>query len=439
MRDLRDQAFTAWCKLIKNLEQSEDVNWLMEQTFAIITQYSSSFALRTRQQTQDVMSYLFKNFGPLIKDNIGVIPSLAGIPIMSRYESEIMRLKSTLDLDSHFQAYSTRLSNENATNVLQALREFFPFLEKNQEYFHDYVLSQQIPRTIGNVIRGLLDISIRFTEAEGEIMTLCSRCLGIIGGLDYNRTETTREKKEILILSNFERASEVIDFVTYLLSSILVKSFLSATSARAQGFLAYVMQELLKFCGYHDVVNQRPRSAELTSIYSKWIGLPVQTRSTLMPFLSSRYLLTSNLSYVPQYEKYPIFAPDISHGVWLRHFVFDLLLRGKGDNAKMIFSVLSRVIRGHDLAIATFLLPFAVLNVLLGSADKEAEQIKKELRLVIECSVSNANQSQATNIKLCSEVRKLRVYISLDTDKETEYLSSSRISLKIYPREEEGS
>ena len=405
MRDLRDQAFSAWCKLITNLEHDEDVNWLIEQTFAIIMQYSSSFVPRMQQQAQNIISYLLKKFGHLIKENIATIPSLAGITMMSRYESEIMRLKSTLDLDSHFQAYSTRLINENATNVLQALREFLPFLEKNQEYFHDLVLSQQIPKIVGEIVRGLLDISVRFTEAEGEIISLCSQCLGIIGGLDYNRVETAREKKEILIISNFERANEVIDFVTHLLSNILVKSFLSATSARAQGFLAYVMQELLKFCGYHDVVIQRPRPAELASIYSKWTELPVHTRSTLMPFLSSRYLLTSNLSSAPQYERYPIFAPDISHGVWLRHFVFDLLLRGKGDNAKMIFSVLSRVIRGHDLAIATFLLPFAVLNVLLGSAEKESEQIRNELRTVIECNIGNVNQSQATNIKLCSEVR----------------------------------
>lgn len=404
IHDLRDQAFSAWCKLITNLEYDEDVNWLIEQTFAIIAQHSSSFPPRVQQQAQNVMSYLLKNYGVMIKEHIVTIPSLAGISTMSNFESEIMRLKSTLDVDGHLQAYSVRLDNDNATIVLQALREFLPFLEKSQESFHDMVLSQPIPKIVGEITRALLDISVRFTEAEGEMISLCSQCLGVIGCLDYNRVESTREKKEILIVSNFERANEVVDFVTYLLSNILVKSFLSATSARAQGFLAYVMQELLKFCGYHEVINHRSRQTESASIYSKWTELPVQIRSTLIPFLSSRYLLTSNLSYVPKYEQYPIFSADISHGVWLRHFVFDLLLRGKGDNAKMIFSVLSRIIRGHDLAIATFLLPFAVLNVLLGGVDKEAEQIRNELRIVIECEIGNASQSRATNIKLCSEV-----------------------------------
>jgi serine/threonine-protein kinase ATR len=71
--------------------------------------------------------------------------------------------------------------------------------------------------------------------------------LGLIGCLDPNRIETIREKREILVPSNFERADETIDFVLYFLEEVLVK-FLSATNTKAQGFLAYAMQEFLKFC-----------------------------------------------------------------------------------------------------------------------------------------------------------------------------------------------
>ncbi len=356
------------------------------------------------RQANDIVSYLLKKYGPIIKRNIAYIPSLSSISAMSQFESEISRIKSSVDLDSMFQAYVTRLNNENRTNVYQALCEFLPFLERNQEYFHDLALGQQTPGIVSDLVRTLLDISVRFTEAEGGILSLSAQCLGVIGCLDHNKVESTRQKQEILITSNFEKAGEVVDFVTHLLSTVLVKSFLSATSARAQGFLAFVMQELLKFCGYHDIIHQRSRPSEPSSIYNKWIEIPVQIRTTLLPFLSSRYLLTRSSPFVPRQLSYPVFSRNISHSSWLRSFVFDLLLRGKGDNAKTIFSVLSRVIRDHDLAIATYLLPFAALNVLLGGTDEEIEQIKTEIRTVIESNIANTSQGQATNAKLCSEV-----------------------------------
>ncbi len=401
--DLREDAFSAWALLITKAEE-EDVASLLEQTLSLIVQNWPTFSMRAQERAQDLVAYLLKTHSGLIRDSIQMIPSLKSIPVMSKFDTEISRLKAKMDLANHFQAFAMRCQDENAVVVFQALKELVPFLEENQRFVHEAAVSQQPSPVVARLARAILDACVRFTEGYSEILRLCSQCLGLIGCLDPSGIEAVREKKEMLVLCNFELASEAVDFVAFLLESVLVKAFNSATNARAQGFLAYAMQELLQFCGFSEVAASRPRGSQPSTTYSRWMEIPEAIRNTLAPLLSSRYLLVRNAPMPPDLESRPIFSPDLSHGAWLRTFVFDLLRKGKGDNAKMIFSVLSRVIRGHDLSIASFLLPFAALNIILGGTDQEADDVGLELLAVLKSEISDTRQYEAETIKQCSEV-----------------------------------
>jgi serine/threonine-protein kinase ATR len=111
-------------------------------------------------------------------------------------------------------------------------------------------------------------------------------------------------------------------------------------------------------------------------------------------------------------QEYPIFNQDISHANWLRAFVYDLLSKGKGENARMIFPVLARIIRGHDLSIATFILPFAALNVIITGDEQETLYTGRELLTVLETEISSNDQTDATKIKQCSEVRRFHIILA---------------------------
>ncbi|KAF2712355.1 hypothetical protein K504DRAFT_372017 [Pleomassaria siparia CBS 279.74] len=410
---LCDQTFLVWSALLTVLEE-EDLELVIDQTFALTAQNWNCFSDETHLRANETLMKLVKKHDVLLRERIDYIPSLASIPMMAKLEAELTRLKAKVDRITFFNTFSRRCSDENAVVVRQALKELVPFLETNQKLFHESAMSRKPLPALPALSRSLLDACVRFSEDHADIPVLCAQSLGLIGGLDPYRVETVREKKHILVLSNFERATEVIDFTAFLLERILVKVFHSTTNARAQGFLAYVMQELLKFCGFNQATVSRPRSSQPSPASRRWHEIPDAVRSTLTPFLSSRYMI--QLRGAPKDEEpqgYPIFSQEISHSNWLRSFVYDLLQKGKGENARMIFPVLARVIKGHDLSIATFILPFAVLNVIITGDEKETLDTGRELLTVLKTEIGSNNQPETSKIKQCSEVSH-NVFQTLD-------------------------
>ena len=405
---LCDQTFSVWAALLTVVDEA-GIESLVDQTFAIIAQNWGSFSEETQLKAHDTVGSLIKTHSSLLRERIDFLPSLASIPLMSKYDGEISRFRSKVELGNHFDTFSRRCADENAAVVAQALKELIPFLETNQRFLHDSAISQKPTRVLSQLTRSVLDACVRFTEDHPAITLLCAQCLGLIGCLDPHRVEAVREKRDILVLSNFEPTNEVIDFTVFLLERILVKVFRSATSAKAQGFLAYVMQELLKFSKFNEIIMHRPRSSESDPTYQRWSEIPESVRSTLTPFLSSRYMVTR---IVFALQTYPLFSADSNHGNWLRTFVFDLLQRGKGDHAQKIFSVVARIIRGHDLSIASFILPFAALNVIVGGDDQETADVGQELLTVLESEIQEGDHVGAENLKQCSEVSQREIFVS---------------------------
>jgi serine/threonine-protein kinase ATR len=379
---------------------------------------------------------MLKTHNTLIRDRIEMIPSLAGIDLLQKFEGEINRFKAALDPMVHFEAFSRRCKDESATIVQQALVELVPFLGAHQKLIHESAVSEQPSPYIARVSRAIMDASVRFKETQSEILDLCGQCLGIIGSIDPNRVESLRDKREILMLSNFEKANEVIDFVASMLETVLVESFHSAPTGKTQTYLAYVLQELLKFCGFRQAVIYRPKSSQSTPTYQRWIQIPEAVRSTLTPYFNSKYVIV-HPSMPADGENFPIFQHGMTHGTWLRTLVFNLLHRGKGDNAQMVFPVLSRVIWGHDLAIPTFLLPFVVLNIVVGGTDIEVESIRAEFLNVLAFDISDVSQPEVENVKQCSEVSWWQRRFTSSELTRSECLSSSGLSFKMVARKAE--
>jgi serine/threonine-protein kinase ATR len=401
---LCDQTLHVWTAFLTALEdEEEELEGIIEQTFALITQNWDSFSPDTHTHAGKFLLDFVNKHNPLLMGRLDYLPSLASIPMLSKLESEFVRLKEKRDKVALYSAFSRRCNDENAVVVRAALKELIPFLEENQNLLHETAISQKPFSALPALTRSLLDACVRFAEDENDIPVLCARCLGLVGGLDPYKVETVREKKQVVVL-NFERAEEVIDWTSFLLERVLVKVFHSTTNARAQGFLAFVMQELLKFCGYTSLALHRPRSSQPSPILQRWNQIPEAVRNTLTPFLSSRYTIESNVTRTQEPQEYPIFSEVVSHSSWLRAFVFDLLRKAKGDNPQMIFAVLARIIRGQDLSIPTFILPFAVHNIIVTGDEQDTADVGNELLTVLQTEIQLGDQTDATRIKQCSEV-----------------------------------
>ena len=165
------------------------------------------------------------------------------------------------------------------------------------------------------------------------------------------------------------------------------------------------MQNLLRFCGLDSAVTQRSRDVQADEKYRRWSELPETVRNTLTPFLTSKYTVT--VGAVNSSCTYPLFSATLTHGEWLRTFVQDLLQKGSGDNARLVFSVSSRIVKGQDVSIASFLLPFAVLNRIVGGTQKEKEDLLYELTSVLSHPLPDSTNHIYEAILLCSQVSAL--------------------------------
>lgn len=380
----------------------DEIATLVDPTFAILIQYWDSFLPEIQSRAYDMVSHLLESYSSMIRDIVHTLPSLATIPLMAKFEEDLSRLKAQMDVKHHFHAFSLRCRNENATVVLRALHELAGYLSEHQDFLHEAANSEQPDPVVAQLARAILDTSVQFSNTHSEISVLCARCMGLIGCLDPNRIEAIRENREILVLSNFVRDDETIDFVVFFLREVLVKAFLSATNSRSQGFLAYAMQELLNITELRESVKPHSRDGQYDANYRRWISLPESVRTTLMPFTDSKYFVTAGISQSPC--SYPLYNVGMNFGQWLRTFTFDLLKKAiGGGKVQTIFSVLSRIIRFQDISISNFLLPFACLNAIVSGDDHEKTEIGQELLLVLGQPLPD-HASSRDNIILCSQV-----------------------------------
>ena len=409
--EIRDQAFAAWCILATSLGPV-DLEPLMEQSLAIIVNNWKKFRSASREIALDLLEHFFTVHLDLIKDTFENLPTLASIPEMAKYEKMIQDMKAENDYWTHFEAYCLRCQNENSVVVQQALEELVHELTTYEEFIHGPAATEQPDKNVvAQLSRSLLDCCAKFNSSH-EIRSLAAKCLGLIGCFDSNRIESVKEKKDILVLSNFELSDETFEFVLFFLQNVLVDAFLSASNTRTQGFLAYAMQALLKFCNLDSAVPPRSQDLASSEIYRRWLSLPEFVRNTLTPFLNSKYTVT--IGAISTSCDYPLFSGNLSHSEWLRTFVLDMLQKGHGQNAKMIFSVSSRIIRNQDISIAAFLLPFAALNVAVSDDEEHSTTLKGELINVLEFPLPEHDHQKRDNTILCSEVCSLFLFQCVD-------------------------
>lgn len=391
--------------MLTNLEE-EDVEALIETTFFIIGQYWSFFDGYTQDKSRDLLRFLLSKHGEVLDNTVDKLPSLSHISELADVRKLLDARRQPLDNRAAFALFIDRIRHENSGVVEKGLFELSGYLSQNQDYLQASAVSEQPDSVVTDMSRALLDCASKYNGINADVARLCAECIGLMGCLDSNRLEAVREQREFIVLSNFDDAEETTDFVAFILEEVLVKSFVSTTDSNLQGFLSYVMQELLERCDYKAAVALQGRDGE--RIYRKWLSMPESVRDILIPFLTSKY----KLAPMPQVKtEYPVFRAGRSYANWLRQFTLDLLHRGQNLFAEIIFEPLSRAIRVKDLSVAIFLLPYLVVHATLGHtyAQPEKDAIWNELLSILKQDVpENASYMEREDRKLFCEVRNAK-------------------------------
>ncbi|KAL2758545.1 hypothetical protein ACRALDRAFT_2099058 [Sodiomyces alcalophilus JCM 7366] len=400
--DLRSAAFSCWAALLTKLED-EDVEVLIEPTFFIINHYWSLFDTGTQQLAKDLLLTMLKNSRQvLVGGMINKLPRLAQIPYLSDVESKLEALRRPMARRETFALFAERISHQNSGVVLLALHELVAYLKENQSFLQASAISEQPDSVIPTLMRGLLDCAAKYSVSQPDIGSLCTQCIGLVGCLDANRIEATRRQKSMAILTNLEAREEMTDFVLFILEEVLVKSFLSTTDTRLQGYLSFAMQELMDKIDIRaalEMEQQNIRDGE--RVYRKWLALPEGVREVLRPFLRSRYMLAQ--ANLPSAE-YPIFFRGKPYGNWMRSYVLNLLQKGQNPHAQLLFEPLTRVIRVKDISVAEFLLPYLVVHVVVG------DEISEEERNNVTNELLNVLQNQPADHATYAEREDMKLY-----------------------------
>lgn len=408
-KGLQPIAFSAWETMLMNLD-NEDVELMLESTFSIIHQYWKDFGDVTRHRVKSTLQYLLEQRAPLIRNTITSLPSLSQFAQLEEVEEQLNKLRTPTDVGNSFRIFSRRVSHENSGVVAHALVELKAFLREHQAFLQTSAVSEQPDVVIGILVRSILDACVKFNESHHDITILSAECIGLIGCLDPNRVESIRERREMVVVSNFVDPGETTDFVLFMLEEVIVKAFLSSTDTGVQGFLSYVMQVLLEKCDFRDVcvpILRNGQRGSASPIWRKWKSLPDSIQDTLTPFLTSRYVV-KELAKVD--IEYPIFRPDSTrtdrlYNTWLKDFVMDLVQQPQNIHAELIFAPLRRAIKIRDNSVASFLLPYLVLHVVLAGTDEQKQRIGEELRRIMQYQITAESHVRKEDLKMCSEVR----------------------------------
>ncbi|EMR70330.1 putative protein kinase rad3 protein [Eutypa lata UCREL1] len=245
--ELRPSAFSCWAAMLLHLEE-EDVEALIETTFFLIGHYWASLDTVTQDLARGLIETLLTRETSTLEAVISKLPSFSHINSLADVEAKLNKLRKPVDNRTAFFLLGERICHDNSGVVLQALRELASYLQKQQGYLQASAVSEQPDSVVTTLTRALLDCASKYNGVHGEISSLCTQCIGLVGCLDPNRVDTVRAERQIVVKSNFEESGETTDFVVFLLEHVLVKSFLSATDAKLQGFLSFAMQQLLERC-----------------------------------------------------------------------------------------------------------------------------------------------------------------------------------------------
>jgi len=385
----------------------EDVDVLLDTTFFLILEYWAVSNEASRKIMESMMQHIFETRTHVMANSHYKVPLLSKVPDLQRYEDMLADLRKPVDSSLAFGLFAERLGHEHSGVVLLTLSELIAYLKDHQEYLQTSAISEHPDPVVSQLLRAVLDCASRHHGVNIDVARLCTEAIGLIGCVDPNRIDAARVPKKVVLVDNFEIEDDRQQFGFFVLAEVLVKSFLAATDTGWQGVLSFAMQELLERCDIKAAVLQVDggrRGGINTDLFRKWRELPVTVQEVLSPFLSSRYALKPMRQMKVEY---PVFRPGMTYAVWLRTFVLHLLRNPQNANAALVFEPLCRVIRAKDLSIAEFLLPYAVLHIILSdSTPKQLQQdVSGELSVILDYELpSSATPAEKHEMKLFYEV-----------------------------------
>lgn len=382
--ELQEHSMSVWAVMIDRLGGPRWKN-IVNLTFSVVLQKWKDLSTKARE----IARQMVKNMVEMNTDTIRALmveyglPSFSEIPSFSYVQQIIDSSAPEKPSLQILKNLLVRSGDENVYVVRQTLEELRRFLLKEQKLIDESLKNKENLNIIKDLMRTLFLRSHEFRESDLDISLLCSQCIGLVGAVDHHLVDISSKEEDLIVVNNFNGARESIDFVMLLLSKFLVRTFRASTDPSLQMFLAFGIQEFLKFCGFTTTSINSGTTGQL------WYNLSYEDRSTLHSLLSTKYSAPAAL---PSNQTYPVFAVyRSSYAQWLQNFTYDLMSKVTGANAEKLFGLCRRIVRDKKQygSMFSFILPYAALNVVVGGTSSQRQDILDEIMTVLGASSSD--------------------------------------------------
>jgi serine/threonine-protein kinase ATR len=401
-------ALDVWFIFVTTL--ASDVGPHVGPTSAAIVAGWPSFSERSRETAQSIMNYILLENGDYLGYYLEDIVTLESIPELAEAQLKLARLKEDWNFRKQLFILLHRCNSENNSLSAQSLAELKNFLIKWRQDIQKLASGDSFDSDIGDIVSALLNAACRDGDNCEEVRLQAYDCIGVLGALDPDRFTPPSQEATITVYHNFQDEKENIDFVIHLVVDLLAGAYRAANDITYQNNLAFVLQELLRFCGFTpDLVSTNPRSAVPNPVRKNWAKLPTSVVETVAALLEARLTLSEKTHAL---STIPIYPSVTSYREWIQRWTQHLISKVNTPSAETIFSVFRIVVRHQDVMVARHILPHLVLNTIISGEEVDRDDIRKEMLTVLEDQAS-PNQDSSSERRLLSAQVCYRVNNSL--------------------------
>lgn len=391
-----EATLSTWYSFIRALSII-DAGPLLGITTAAIIRNWESFSPESQDQATKILEYLLVDNGRDIRPHIETAVSLGDREKLKRCSRAIRRLRnSSMDL---LENLLTRCSSENVNMAVQSLSELKEYLLRCRSTMEGYMIGDVFNPLLARTMKVLFNAACREGDGTEELRSWAYDCIGIIGALDPDRLDLQSGNQNLMVMHNFEDEDEAMWFTLYLISDVLVSAFRSTTDLKYQRHLAYAIQELLKQCGFTNVLVKGGAHSVPTKVRNRWKMLSQDVIETVAPLLEGRFTIQSKPLVVP---KFPIYTNSPTYREWVQTWTAYLIGCVQSPRASRIFEVFRPPIRNQDVRVAKQILPHLIITI--SQSEGDFDHITREIVAVLQDQIDSVDGTSNPRKALSAQV-----------------------------------
>ena len=334
------------------------------------------------------------------------IVDLSSIPELKRIWSRVLRSRANMTPHDRFTMLLDRINSDNAAVILLALQELKNFLLADGErLIRGLTSGDMFDPLVGKIIPALFSIAGKDHEGTDGMRLLALECIGICGAIDPDRFACDVHDSRMTVKNNFEDEGECLTFALHVMRDMLVPAFRSTYDIAYQNTLAYIIQQLARFCRFtRSLTQDGPGGSLPIRSRSRWGELPRSVRDVVGPLIESKY------SWAPEPSTGlvhpPVYPARATYREWLQEWTRTLIARATGV-ASQIFAAFRPILDSQvkDVTVAYHIFPHLVLNGILSGNEAYVDDIRAEIFAVLEDQVDPRSTSTVEKRELCAQVK----------------------------------